>query len=1080
MRLRKKTVPMRSRRDHGKRPKSSVWLAAFVLAALPSHTQAAINNQDGDLRPLTFGAPVERELTSGQIHHYQITLSAGQYAQIAVDQRGIDVTLRVMAPDGQQLLESDGPGGAQSIETAALVAETAGVYRLTISALAKDAPAGRYEARIAELRAATQRDRDEVAGQRRLEVGMRLMAQGAKDKFEAALKQMEEARALFRSADDPAGEGNALNFLGIISLTRGDSRSAVEYLKQAWELQRQTADNQQTYQAKAALLGNLAVAYAQLGQTPQAAESLKQALPLMRAAQDKGGEAKLLASLGSVHHTLGQLQQASDYFQQALSLFRPLGDKGSAGVTLNNLGTLYRHLGEVDKAKDALRQALPLLRAAGDKRVEGIALDNLGVLYRATGDFQAALEQFNQALSLRRALGDKRGEAITLGNIGVARREMGDAQKALEYHAQALSLLQAAGDTHRSALTLDNMGVTYRKLGDLPQALAHHRRALPLLEAVGDQLAQAAVLKNIAWIEREQGSLAAARSAIEQAIALLEFLRANVNSQETRSSFLATVADYYELNTDVLMRLHALEPQAGHAQAAFKISEQGRARSLLELLNEARGDIRQGVSDALLERERSLRNRLTTRLDSLTRILGSKATDAQKSATRKEVSDLTDEYRKVQAEIRQTSPRYAALTQPQPLSAAEIQSQLLDDDTLLLEYSLGEKRSYLWLVSPQSLTAHELPPRAEIETAARKVYELLTARQPKPGLTEAQQRARIASAEAEFKTQTTALSRTLLGPVAAQLGNKRLVIVASGALEYIPFAALPAPAATTANYQPLIAGHEVVNLPSASSLAIIRSETASRRAAEKTVAVLADPVFEANDPRVALARGKKTTGADDAKPSAIAANLQRAMRSFDASAGRAALTRLPFSREEAEAIAALAPAGKTLKATGFNANRSTATSDDIGRYRIVHFATHGLLNSENPELSGLVFSLIDEDGKPQDGFLRLHEIFNLRLSADVVTLSACQTALGREVRGEGLVGLTRGFMYAGAPRVVASLWQVDDLATAELMKRFYQGMLKNGLRPAAALRSAQLELIKQKRWASPFFWSAFVIQGDWK
>jgi CHAT domain-containing protein len=279
--------------------------------------------------------------------------------------------------------------------------------------------------------------------------------------------------------------------------------------------------------------------------------------------------------------------------------------------------------------------------------------------------------------------------------------------------------------------------------------------------------------------------------------------------------------------------------------------------------------------------------------------------------------------------------------------------------------------------------------------------------------------------------------------------------------------------------------HEVVNLPSASSLAVIRGETASRRPAEKTVAVLADPVFETNDPRVALARKRKSSGAGDAQIAANAqpagaASLEKAMRSFDAATGRAGLSRLPFSREEAEAIAALAPAGRVLKATGFQANRAAAISEELGRYRIVHFATHGLLNGEHPELSGLVFSLVDEDGKPQDGFLRLHEIFNLRLPADVVTLSACQTALGREVRGEGLIGLTRGFMYAGAPRVVASLWQVDDLATAELMKRFYQGMLKEGLRPAAALRAAQLEMAKQKRWASPFFWSAFVIQGDWK
>ncbi len=224
-------------------------------------------------------------------------------------------------------------------------------------------------------------------------------------------------------------------------------------------------------------------------------------------------------------------------------------------------------------------------------------------------------------------------------------------------------------------------------------------------------LAEAAVWKNIAWVEREQGQLAAARSAIEQAITLSEFLRTNINSPETRSSFLATVADYYELNTDILMRLHMLEPQAGHAQAALKISERGRARSLLELLNEARGDIRQGVSASLLERERTLKNRLTTKLDSLTKILSSKAADAQKSAARKEINDLTEEYRQVQAEIRQSIPHYAALTQPQPLGAQEIQ-RLLDDDTLLLEYALGEKGSYLWAVTATTLFSYQLPPRA--------------------------------------------------------------------------------------------------------------------------------------------------------------------------------------------------------------------------------------------------------------------------------------------------------------------------------------------------------------------------------
>ena len=157
------------------------------------------------------------------------------------------------------------------------------------------------------------------------------------------------------------------------------------------------------------------------------------------------------------------------------------------------------------------------------------------------------------------------------------------------------------------------------------------------------------------------------------------------------------------------------------------------------------------------------------------------------------------------------------------------------------------------------------------------------------------------------------------------------------------------------------------------------------------------------------------------------------------------------------------------------------TSAEFGQYRIIHLATHGLLNSTHPELSGIVLSLVDQHGQPQDGFLRLHEIYNLKLPAELVVLSACQTALGKEVRGEGLVGLTRGFMYAGAPRVVASLWKVDDKATAELMKRFYQAMLgEQRMRPAAALRAAQVEMLKQKEWEDPYYWAAFVLQGEWK
>jgi CHAT domain-containing protein len=432
------------------------------------------------------------------------------------------------------------------------------------------------------------------------------------------------------------------------------------------------------------------------------------------------------------------------------------------------------------------------------------------------------------------------------------------------------------------------------------------------------------------------------------------------------------------------------------------------------------------------------------------------------------------------------------LTQPQPLGLAEIQQQVLDTDTLLLEYSMGDGASYLFVVSQTSITSHRLPKRAEIEEATRRVRELLTAPQPQPGDTEAKYRARVKEARASYWPRAAELSRMLLGPVASQLGRKRLVIVADGALQYIPFAALPALSTgndegrnSRAEPQPLLVEHEIVSLPSASTLATLRRETAGRKPAEKLLAVLADPVFTGDDTRIrrdvgkAGGKGKAKSAVSDETDIAFL-QMTRSGRETGVIGAEAGFGRLLSTRREAASISALVPERERMRALDFEASRTTALRPELGEYRIVHFATHGLLNNIHPELSGIVLSLVDEAGRPEDGFLRLQDIYNLKLSAELVVLSACQTGLGKEIKGEGLIGLTRGFMYSGAPRVVSSLWKVDDLATAELMKLFYQRMLKDGLPAGAALRSAQLELSRQKRWASPYFWAGFVLHGEWK
>jgi len=322
------------------------------------------------------------------------------------------------------------------------------------------------------------------------------------------------------------------------------------------------------------------------------------------------------------------------------------------------------------------------------------------------------------------------------------------------------------------------------------------------------------------------------------------------------------------------------------------------------------------------------------------------------------------------------------------------------------------------------------------------------------------------------------LSRMVLGPVASQIRGRRLLIVSDGALQYIPFAALPEPGKVGG--APLVAAHEVVYSPSASVLAMLRRAEREKKVGTKAVAVLADPVFESQDPRVEARPGsqpskevKRSVAQDDL--SSPAEHLTRSTEDL----GLTDLPRLPFSRREADAILAVTPSGQAMAALDFKASRSTATSADLADYRVVHFATHGLLDSTHPELSGLVLSLVDQHGNPQNGFLDLQDIYNLNLPADLVVLSACETALGKEIKGEGLVGLTRGFMYAGASRVLASLWKVDDVATAELMRSFYHYMEQQKMPPAAALRRAQIEMRKQKRWSSAYYWAGFQLQGEW-
>ena len=906
---------------------------------------------------------------------------------------------------------------------------------------------------------------------------------------EKAIESLERALVIFRERKERQQEGNTVITLGTVYGGMGQTEKAIEYFEQGLTISRELKDRLR----EALALINLGLAYKFLNQYEKALEYLEPALPLNRAIKNPQQEGSNFSYLGSVYAELSQFEKAIESHEQALAIFREVKYRLGEGNTLQNLGTVYKFIGREDKAIEYYEQALAIFRETKYRVGEGGVLGNMGNAYERLGRYQEAAQAQEQSLAIFRELKYRLGEGTASLDLGGVKAAQNQVEKALALYEPALAIFREVKEQNFEATALLRIGEAQQRLGQTTAAAAAFTESVAVLRAIGNRSSQVRVLTSFARLELARGNLTQAQTLIEDGLRVAESLRADLVSTESRTAFLAAAQSAYQLHTEVLMRQHKTAPTKGWNALALEASERQRARSLLDLLTESRTDVRQGVDAALITRERTLAKQLNDKAQRL-----AQATKAEQiTALKQEISQLETELERAQAEIRKASPQFAALTQPQPLTLKEIQ-QLLDADTLLLEYALGAEHSYVWAVTKDSLTSYELPNAEVIEQSARQVYELLTARAfAKRGETIAQRRQRIAEANTKLPAAAQELSQLILAPVAAQLGNKRLVIVADGALQYVPFGALPEPVVggqwsvvgkkqkhpPVTSHQPLIVKHEIISLPSASALAIQRREIAGRTLAPKTLAVIADPVFDRADARLTNAGtanndSPRTRSFDDER--SIVHLAEQVADSTNAATRKLVIPRLPFTNQEASRLLALAPKDATFGATGFQANRAMVLSPTLSQYRYVHFATHGVLDSERPGLSSLLLSMVDEQGKPQDGFLRANDIYNLKLPAELVVLSACQTGLGKEIKGEGLVGLTRGFMYAGAARVVVSLWNVNDQATAELMTKFYQKMLKQGERPAAALRAAQVEMWKQKPWSAPFYWAAFTLQGEWK
>ncbi len=1032
---------------------------AMGMAAVLAGCRARPENPEGgemsaETGPVRLepGHPVSRTLSGGKAHIYLVALKAGQYVRLTAEQKGIDVVLRLLAPDGHEIISVDSPNGAQGPERASEVAAAAGDYRVEVRSDHPKAKPGQYEMRIDELRPATERDRTRVTAERVFAEGEGLRRKKSWDK---AMDSYRRAQGLWRSLGDRDGEGLALYQIGTMYEKQGSGDQALDVLGQSIAAFQEARDLR--YEATA--LNHRGTLLRSREQNDQALASYQQALERFRKLEDLHGQASALNNIGEVSFYLGRVRPAVEAYEEASDLWRRLGDMANQGKTLLNLGKAEVEAGRPEEARDALEGARRAIGPNGDPDDLATTLSDLGELDLRQDRLAEARANLEKALALQRQLRDEEGQAMTQASLGAALLKTGDLDGAWKAEEAALALSRKLKDPSREGYALSNLGrVSYSRHQDR-DAVAREREARATFERIGERQGIATSRFGAARSLARLGDLAGARRELEPALDLVESLRGEAPGLNFRSAYFATKQNYWDLYVEILMQSH-------EEKLALQASERRRARSLLDALGETRAAVESQTDPAQAAEVHDVEQKLQAAETKRSALLAAGGDAAAVAAIEGEIRSLLTRQDVLRNQMRDRSPGAAGLTPPAPLGVDDIQKHLLDVNTLLLVYSLGEEHSYLWAVSPRSVTGYSLSGREPIEAVARQLLEALPQ----------------ASHEAQESGQRAAksLSDLVLAPAAERIsGFQRLVVVGDGALQLVPFAVLPDPAPrekAAGRDRLLVEGHELVYLPSASVLAELRRrEPKARKPLEELkVAVIADPVFRADDPRVQGAQGARPPAT---VPAPLPAELSRSARDV----GLGQLDRLPFTREEADSILEMAKKekGTTLSALDFDATRDLLTSGRLRGYHIVHIATHGLLDSRQPELSGIAFSMVDPTGAPRDGFLRLHEIYNLDLGAGLVVLSACDTGAGKEVRGEGLMGITSGFLAAGVPQLMVSLWEVGDRSTAELMKRFYDQLLEGGHPAAEALRRAQLSMLAEPAWSQPRQWAGFVFLGDY-
>jgi len=1015
-----------------------------------------------DTPTLDPAQPLEKDISPKAVHSYRFQADQGQFIYLLAEQLQGDIQLTLRDPGGKRLTILD-RYPAPAIEDLPWIAPQSGTYTVDVTTgeeatgtnhyrlalqnriptdadrtrcaafqatwveaytLVTDPKGSGNNAAIAKLQQALP-DWRKIADRRWEGYALELMgvAYNRLSQFTQARDTLLQALALRRAEPtEKVGLGIVLNSLGSALDNLDDRSSAVKYLEEALAIR----ESMGLRKPVAIVLTNLGLLYNRMGNFEKDLAYQQRALAIRREIGDKAGIASNLNLIGRLHSLKSEFQTAIEYHDQALALRREVKDRRGQASTLNDLGQLYYLLGDMQSSRDYLRQSAALADELGDIAMIASAQYHLGRVSAWLGEHTAAIAYFQRAIEIRRKTGSNAVMApylIFLGNSYIGTR---DYTHAREVCTQALDFARTGTPIYTS-MGLTCLGKVAMETGDLETARKNFEEVLARYRKTDGKDDVALALTLLARAQRDAGHLDDALLRIEEASSLGDEVRRGITYEGLRASFHSVRIERAELTIDILTRLHKQHPGDGFDVRAFESAEKSKARTLNEILTA--GTVR---AKPLTPEQSAKQAAMATRISALQKeLFQSSPPLARQQDLRRELSAAEQERDLFHANV------FGIAAQSDILNLQRIQQEVLVPGTALVFYFLAKEKSYAWVVTTNGLTSAELPNRKTVEEKLEAYRSELSQRVSSLTAT---------SALSRLDTLGQGLYQMLLAPLAPALtGTKTLIVSPDGALAYLPFETLPAPDRTR-----LLERFAMRYAPSASTLSALRLREKQRTKPSKMLLAFADPAYELPDKR----------------PPAIEAAAERGLN----------FVRLPYTRAEATAIQSLFAAGSTKTYFGVDAREHAVKTETLADYRYLHFAAHGYFDEERPSRSGIALAFNSADG--EDGVLQANEIAQLKLNADLVTLSACRSGLGSVMAGEGVMGLSRAFLDAGAQGLMVSLWNVNDEATATLMKSFYRN-LNRGLTREEALRQAKLSLLHSTvpAWRHPYFWAPFVLQG---